>query len=287
MSHLVVVGDALVDIVDGEQLPGGAALNVAVGVARLGSRVQLVAMVADDEPGRVLRAHCATYGVELISTPAPLGSATATATRVGGSMHYEFNEAARRRFIDLDPVQGLLDDADLVVASCLAFEHPEQVAPLLAIHEPSKRLVLDPNPRPGYLPDAAATARFAAAVDRVGSRARLVKLGDEDSALLWGEDVHASARRLLAAGAATVLVTEGPGGATAYTPTARIHAPVTPMAAPIVDTIGAGDATIATVAAALADAEVGDDLWPDVLDDAMRVAAATCRVAGGLLQYAA
>lgn len=289
MTRIAVVGDALVDVVDGRSVPGGAGLNVAVGLARLGADVDLVAMVADDEPGRLLAAHAASHGVRLAPTPAPLGSATATATREGDTMRYVFNEAGVRRHVDVTPLLPLLDAADLVVVSCMALDDASQAEPLLRIADPERRLVVDPNPRPGYLPTPEHVVRFREAVERIGARSRLVKVGDEDAELVWGTEPHAVASRLLALGAAAVLVTEGPDGATAHARTASIHAPIHAMDAPIVDTIGAGDATIAAVAAALAEAEitgtdVGEDWWREVLDDAMAIAAATCRVEGGLLQ---
>ncbi|SDH84798.1 carbohydrate kinase family protein [Agrococcus jejuensis] len=289
---MAVVGDALVDVVDGRSVPGGAALNVAVGLARLGADVDLVAMVADDEPGRLLVAHAASHGVRLAPTPAPLGTATATATRDGDTMRYVFNEAGVRRHVDVTPLLPLLDAADLVVVSCMALDDASQAEPLLRIAEPERRLVVDPNPRPGYLPTPEHVVRFREAVERIGARSRVVKVGDEDAELVWGTEPHAVASRLLSLGAAAVLVTEGPDGATAHARTASIHAPIHAMDAPIVDTIGAGDATIAAVAAALAEAEitgtdVGEDWWREVLDDAMAIAAATCRVEGGLLQLPA
>lgn len=289
MTRIAVVGDALVDVVDGRSVPGGAALNVAVGLARLGTDVDLVAMVADDEPGRLLAAHAASHGVRLAPTPAPLGTATATATRDGDTMRYVFNEAGRRRHVDVTPLLPLLDAADLVVVSCMALDDERQAEPLLRIADPERRLVVDPNPRPGYLPTPEHVVRFREAVERIGARSRVVKVGDEDAELVWGTEPHAVASRLLSLGAAAVLVTEGPDGATAHARTASIHAPIHAMDAPIVDTIGAGDATIAAVAAALAEAEitgtdVGADWWREVLDDAMAIAAATCRVEGGLLQ---
>lgn len=289
MTRLAVVGDALVDVVDGRGVPGGAALNVAVGLARLGADVDLVAMVADDEPGRLLTAHAAAHGVRLAPTPAPLGTATATATRDGDTMRYVFNDAGVRRHVDVTPLLPLLDAADLVVVSCMALDDASQAEPLLRIAEAERRLVVDPNPRPGYLPTPEHVVRFREAVERIAARARLVKVGDEDAELVWGTEPHAVASRLLSLGADAVLVTEGPDGATAHARTASVHAPIHDMAAPIVDTIGAGDATIAAVAAALAEAEitgthVGEDWWREVLDDAMAIAAATCRVAGGLLQ---
>ncbi|GAA2171850.1 hypothetical protein GCM10009846_07440 [Agrococcus versicolor] len=289
MTRVAVVGDALVDVVDGRGVPGGAALNVAVGLARLGVDVDLVAMVADDEPGRLLVAHAAAHGVRLAATPAPLGTATATATRDGDTMRYVFNEAGVRRHVDVTHLLPLLDAADLVVVSCMALDDQEQAEPLLRIADPERRLVLDPNPRPGYLPTAEHVVRFREAVERLASRARLTKVGDEDAELVWGTEPHAVASRLLVRGAGTVLVTEGPEGATAHTRTGSLHAPIHAMDEPIVDTIGAGDATIATVAAALADLDargrdVGDEEWSGILVDAMAIAAHTCRVAGGMLQ---
>ncbi|QCR18746.1 carbohydrate kinase family protein [Agrococcus sp. SGAir0287] len=289
MTRIAVVGDALVDIVDGRTVPGGAALNVAVGLARLGVDVDLVAMVADDEPGRALVRHAASHGVRLARTPAPLGTATATATRDGDTMRYVFNEAGVRRHVDVTPLVPLLDAADLVVVSCMALDDASQAGPLLRIADPAARLVVDPNPRPGYLPTPEHVVRFREAVERIAAQARLVKVGDEDAELVWGTEPHTVASRLLALGARGVLVTEGPEGATAYAHATSVHAPIHAMAEPIVDTIGAGDATIAAVSAALAEAEitgteVGEEWWRDVLDDAMAIAAATCRVSGGLLQ---
>lgn len=292
MTRIAVVGDALVDVVAGRSVPGGAALNVAVGLARLGADVDLVAMVADDEPGRLLAAHAASHRVRLAPTPAPLGTATATATRDGDTMRYVFNDAGVRRHVDVTPLLPLLDAADLVVVSCMALDDASQVDPLLRIAASGRRLVVDPNPRPGYLPTAEHVVRFREGVERIAARARLVKVGDEDAELVWGTEPHAVASRLLALGADAVLVTEGPDGATTHARTASVHAPIHAMDAPIVDTIGAGDATIATVASALAEAEitgtdVAADWWREVLDDAMAIAAATCRVEGGLLQVPA
>ena len=54
-SRVVVVGDALIDELRDEagvrEFVGGAALNVAVGVSRLGVPASLIAMVGDDSAG--------------------------------------------------------------------------------------------------------------------------------------------------------------------------------------------------------------------------------------------
>lgn len=283
-APVVVIGDALVDAIDGAAHPGGAALNVAIGLTRLGVPARLIAMVGDDEPGRVLREHCDRHGVELVATPAPLGTAVATAVRDSDTMRYEFNAAGVERFVDLQGLERLLADAPLVVVSCLALEHERQVAPLLALDRSAERLLIDPNARPAYLRETGAVARFAQGLDALAARALLVKLSDEDAELVYGEDADETAARLVAAGVRAVAVTRGPGGATILAADGAVDAAVPALAAPIVDTIGAGDSVLASLTASVVSGARG---WAGPLERAMAVAAATTRSAGGLLQLPA
>ena len=281
MDRVVVVGDALVDEVGGATIAGGAALNVAAGLARLGVPASLVAMVADDDAGRLVAGHCTTHGVELLPTPAPLGTAVATAVRTGGTMRYEFNRAGLERFVDLGAVGSMLAAAPLVVASCFAGERDDQVAPLL--EHAAGRLVVDPNARPAYLTGEGASERFAANLERLAGASALVKLSDEDAELLFGEAPAAAAARLRTAGARAVVVTAGPAGATAWTERGTVHEPIADAPGEIVDTIGAGDAVLAALTASLLTSRDPLD-WSAALRRAMAVAAATVRGAGGLLR---
>lgn len=282
-DRVVVVGDALVDEVDGASIVGGAALNVAVGLSRLGVPAQLIAMVGDDEAGRLVREHCAAHGVELVATAAPRGTAVATAVRDGGTMRYEFNAAGTSRFVELRDQRAALESAPLVLVSCLALEHEAQVAPLAALPGARERLMLDPNARPAYLREPGAVARFAAGLDLLASRSLLVKLSDEDAELVYGEDASATASRWLGSGAGAVAITRGPDGATLATARGWVDAFVPEIDDPIVDTIGAVDSVLASLAASvLAGDHAGG--WAGPLERAMAVAAATTRVAGGLLQ---
>lgn len=282
-APVVVIGDALVDAIDGAAHPGGAALNVAVGLTRLGVPARLVAMVGDDEPGSVLREHCERHGVELVATAAPLGTAVATAVREGDTMRYEFNAAGVGRFVELGGLEHVLEEAPLVVVSCLALEHERQIAPLLELDRSRERLLIDPNARPAYLRAAGAVERFAAGLDALAARALLVKLSDEDAELVYGEDADDTAARLIAAGARAVAVTRGPGGATIVTGDGAVDAAVPALAAPIVDTIGAGDSVLASLTASVI-AREHEGGWVGPLERAMAVAAATTRSPGGLLQ---
>jgi fructokinase len=152
-GSVVVIGDALIDEFrtpeGSEDFVGGAALNVAVGLARLGISTTLVAMVGDDSDGEKIRVFLDEYGVELIGTPAPRGTARAISDRTDGEPRYSFNEASVERFIEFDVrVREAIDAAPFVVVSCLRFDSAEQVALLeAAVSDPQTRLLIDPNPR--------------------------------------------------------------------------------------------------------------------------------------------
>ncbi len=66
-GRVVVIGDALIDELRDDtgvrEFVGGAALNVAVGLSRLGVPTSLIAMVGDDEAGEQIRSYLAEYDV--------------------------------------------------------------------------------------------------------------------------------------------------------------------------------------------------------------------------------
>ena len=290
-SHVVVVGDALIDEIrdrDGSrEFVGGAALNVAVGLARLGVPTTLVAMVGDDADGESIRGFLARFGVRLVATEAPRGTARATSVRVSGEPHYEFNDASVERAIVFDDAaREAIAEAPLVVVSCYPFDRDDLTDDLLdAVDDPAHRLVVDPNPRPGMMRDLAA---FVRNVDRIAPQVRLIKLGEEDAALLYGVPLAEAADRLHRDGAAFVLATAGSRGADLVTAEGILHADVADLPGPVVDTMGAGDATLAAVTDALLRADrqgTSDALyWEGALQNAMIIAAATCRAEGALLQ---
>lgn len=283
----VVIGDALIDEIRDEkgvrEFVGGAALNVAVGLRRLGVATTLIAMVGDDEPGDHIREYLADHDVALIGSVAPRGSSRAVVTRsASGEPTYVFNEAAQRRSIRYgDEARAAIDAADVVAVSCFPFDVPAEVdAVAAALGE--TRLVIDPNPRSGMLSDR---AEFVRGFERLAARAALVKVGADDAALLYDGDLHALRARLRELGVASVLATAGSDGAVLESDAGTVTAPIAALPGPIVDTVGAGDATLAAVVAGLAEGDPTTDAgWQVLLDRAMAVAAATCRAEGGLLR---
>ena len=286
---VVVVGDALIDELRDDsgvrEFVGGAALNVAVGLTRLGVPATLIAMLGDDEPASRVRHYLADFGVGLIATPSLHGTARAVSTRTGGGEPtYVFNEAAQRRRIRFgDAERAAMTDADLVVVSCFAFDDAEQTAELAdAIAAAAGTVAVDPNPRMGMLHDK---DEFVRGFERLAAGAALVKVGEDDAALLYGERLDALRARLIDLGAHAVLATEGAAGATIEADGTVVTRPVSNLPGRIVDTMGAGDAAFAaTIAALVTDEPSGADYWGAVLQAAMDAAAATCRFEGALLR---
>ncbi|MDE0546127.1 PfkB family carbohydrate kinase [Microbacterium sp. C7(2022)] len=290
MSRVVVVGDALIDEIRDHkgvrEFVGGAALNVAVGLQRLGVPAALVAMVGDDEAGEHIRTYVADHGVELIATEAPHGSARAVSTRnADGEPEYEFNEASQKRHIGFDSaaVTDALAEAPLVAVSCMALDDLDQVRALAdAVEYVGAPFAIDPNPRTGMMRDL---GLFVTGFERLAARAALVKVGADDSHLLYGTPVDALRARLIEQGARAVLATEGADGASIEAGGVVVTAPISTMPGPIIDTMGAGDAVFASMLSALVRGVPRDpDQWRAALHDAMDAAAATCRFEGALLR---
>lgn len=286
-GSVVVIGDALIDeIRDGSgvrELVGGAALNVAVGLKRLGVETTLIAMVGDDEAGAHIREYLSDHGVRLIASGAPRGSSRAVVQRAAnGEPEYVFNEAAQRRSIRYSEGARLaIADAGLVAISCFPFDVPAEVDALVeAVGE--ARVAVDPNPRTGMLSDR---AEFVRGFERLAGSAAIVKVGADDAALLYDGDLDALRGRLRALGTAAVLATAGADGATIDTDSGVVTAPIARLPGAVIDTVGAGDATLAAVSAGLVSGspkEPGE--WQALLVSAMDIAAATCRAEGGLLR---
>jgi fructokinase len=289
MTRVVVVGDALIDELRDDngvrEFVGGAALNVAVGLTRLGVQATLIAMVGDDEPGSHIRSYLDDYGVELIATPSPLGTARAVSTRSGGGEpEYVFNDASQRRRIRFgDREREAMTDAALVVVSCFAFDDREQADELAeAIAAAGADVAIDPNPRSGMMRDK---AEFVRGFEELAAGATLVKVGEDDAALLYDESLDALRARLVDLGVGAVLATQGASGATIEAGDVVVTHPISSLPGPIVDTMGAGDAAFsAAVAALAAGAPSSEEEWAAVLASAMDVAAATCRFEGALLR---
>jgi fructokinase len=285
---VLVIGEALVDIVsdaDGRTLetrPGGAPLNVAVGLARLDVPTLLLTSFGADDHGAAIAEHLEASGVRLASpqrTEQPTSVAHALLDG-SGSATYRFD-------LRWDPpdVPAPHDVRAVHVGSLGTVLEPGASAALRIVHqavESGTAVTYDPNVRPAISGDAAlawSQARKWAAL------AHVVKLSDDDAEFLQPRvaldevvDTFLSAPRTR-----LVVVTQGSDGTTLATRTHRVH--VDAPQVDVVDTVGAGDSFMSALVAAMADHEMSDpesigamsrQRLHDIGTWAVTVAAATC-----------
>lgn len=251
-------GDALIDFVpvtrDGEEAfvprPGGAVLNTATALARLGQEVTFLGGVSTDLFGDQLIRHMEREGIETAHvTRTAHDSTLAFVTLAGGEARYAFYDdtSAGRRWTGIDQVP----DADcLHIASVTLIADPSASAYADLAERVSHNMVvsLDPNCRPTLISDR---APYAARIKRIAAVSHIVRFSDEDFDYLYPDADEADvAADLLSGRANLILISRGPDGATAFWDGGRIDIPARPVT--LADSIGAGDTFHAGVLTALA-----------------------------------
>lgn len=273
-TRALVIGEALIDIIDGaevRELVGGSPANVAVGVARQGHDVRLLTRLGRDERGARIAEQIASSGAALTAdswVDAPTSTARAR-LRSDGSADYDFA-------IDWDIPAPVLDDVALVHAGSIAlFLEPGGAAVVEALERAAgDRLVtVDPNIRPALVGDrTSARQRF----ERAAAAADLIKLSDEDAAWLYPDlTLERVLGEIAAHGPRVVVVTRGGEGAIARGAGGIVEVEALPVQ--VVDTIGAGDAYMASLISSALDDE-GIFASREALARALRRAAVTAGI---------
>lgn len=250
--QVAVIGEALIDIVDGPggsvEHVGGSPANVAVGLARQGVAAQLLTRIGRDPRGERIAEHLAASGAGLAASSWS-AQPTATARAVlatDGSARYEFDIDWTIPAPDVDAAA-----VQLVHSGSIAlFLDPGADVALGALERAAGTDILvtvDPNIRPALAGDhATAIARFGRAV----AASDLVKLSDEDAAWLYpGRGEIEVLTEIAAHGPKVVVMTRGKDGLVAYGPGGIVTEPAWQVH--VTDTIGAGDACMASLIASL------------------------------------
>ncbi len=258
----VVVGESLVDIVvphQGEvvEAPGGSPMNVAVGLARLDVAALLVSELGDDAHGALVANHLYASGVQLSDSTIQPGRRTSTAKATLDERHiaeYDFDLTW-----DLPPQSLPSDILGLHVGSLGASLSPGRASVVELVRQACDDdtfVSYDLNVRPAFLTDREQAWRD---VLEVAGGARVVKLSDEDAAVLRPDSsVEEVAHDLLGSSTTElVVVTAGPGGSTGYTESGSVTAPAPRVT--VVDTVGAGDSFMAALVAVLVDWDITVD----------------------------
>ena len=250
---IVVVGESLVDIVEDPGHPeharetvGGSPLNVATTLAGLDVPTLLITEVGHDERGSRIVEQIENSGAELIAAPSATGrTATATVLLDGGEASYDFDIGWSL------PHQELPHCDALHVGSLGTVLEPGRDSVLDLVEQAWARDVFvsyDPNVRAPLVADPVQAWRD---LESLAGRAHLVKLSDQDVAVLHpGADPEDIARSLLQ-GERTeiVLLTKGGEGAVGFVGDLVVRIPAARVE--VVDTVGAGDAFMAATLAVL------------------------------------
>ncbi|RBP66216.1 fructokinase [Brevibacterium sanguinis] len=239
---ILVIGEALIDIVaeaDGTEhpTPGGAPLNIAIGLGRLGLEVALLTDLGDDEHGELLLDHLRSSHVEVHARRAGRTATARAVLSADGSADYRFD-------LRWDPEPEDLAErpwSGVHIGSIAAFVSPgaEVVDAVLDRIDPDTTFTsFDPNIRPSIIgAHAEALARF----EELAARVDVVKLSDVDADWLYpGLDPDDQVSRVLGLGADCVAMTCGAAGSIVATAARRCRVDADRVT--VRDTIGAGDA---------------------------------------------
>lgn len=239
---ILCCGDALIDMLprrcdDGMDgfapVPGGALMNSAVALGRLGVPAGMAGGMSTDLFGARLADALEAAGVVNLCHRSDRPTTLAFVSLVEGQARYAFyDEATAGRMLtaaDLPPppAAALFGGISLAADPCgAAFaEYMARCA------EAGTACMIDPNIRPGFIRDEPA---YRARLAQMMARADIVKLSDED--MDW---LGLSAAQVLAMGPALVCVTQGAQGALALTRAGQLHVPAPQVQ--VADTVGAGD----------------------------------------------
>lgn len=270
---ILVCGEALIDLFVGhpsgaglasDAVPGGSPFNVAIGVARLGSKVGFLSKISEDFFGRYLVRKLADAGVDttfVVSSTLPT-TLSVVVTQPDGQPHYSFYGlgSADRSLLPGELPPSLPDEISAIAIGSytLAVEPAASAIEQLVERETRRRVIsIDPNLRPRVIGDVAAwRPRF----ERLLTRCTIAKASVEDLEHLYGRgaDMHAVAAEWLTAGPRLVVFTHGDSGAIAFFGHAVLELPARKV--DVVDTVGAGDTFHAALLVAL---EAQDLMRPD------------------------
>ena len=280
--------------------PGGAPMNVAVAVQRLGGRAAFAGKVSRDHFGARLVEHLTQEAIDtrfLTRDDARSTLAFVEQTPTGPFFSFYGVDTADTRLIPGDLPAAFYHDTSVLHfggISLLRGSTPDTVLDAAERLKAGGRtlLSLDPNIRPDLIADAEANA-YRRRLDRAFALADVVKISAED--LTWycaAASPAAFADRLIEGGAALVAITHGAAGSDLYVSGYNVH--VASMRVSFVDAVGAGDAYAAGLLVALADRgaltaahmrELSSDVLREIGCFATAAAAVVCGRAGAEMPW--
>jgi ribokinase len=223
---------------------GGKGANQAAAAAKLGAEVVMVSMVGDDLLGENVLGNFTALGVDVKHVGRVAGQTTGTATILVNPAGENFILIVKGANGDLSPADVEAAAEDLAACDLILLQLEVPLDTVYAALEFGKRhgvkTVLNPAPALRTLdPEKVRLATFVTPNETELAILTGLPVGSED-------EIETAAKRLLAQGNETVVVTLGARGALVATPEGFRRIP--PVEVQAVDTTGAGDAFIGSFA---------------------------------------
>lgn len=263
---ILCCGEALIDMLprqskQGEAAfapyAGGAVFNSAIALGRLGVPTEFFSGLSSDLFGQQIREVLASSNVGSRYADVSARPTTLAFVRlVDGHATYTFyDENTAGRMLSEADLPLLADDIDAMLFGAISLiPEPSGSAyeALMRREHETRVTMLDPNIRPGFIPDK---EKHLARMRRMIAMADIVKLSDDDLAWFGETGSHDEiAARWLGLGPKLVIITSGAKGADGYTRRHKIA--VASQRVDVVDTVGAGDTFNAGVLASLHDQDL-------------------------------
>ena len=254
---ITVIGEALIELARTPDettlraLPGGSALNVAIGAARLGCPAALVARLSRDPFGQLLRRHAARNGVDLSAAPESDEPTTLAVQDRNARAQLYFGGAASSPWSSAELAWIPAATTVLHVGSlawCAGTSGGRVLRAAARLRQRGALVCMDVNVHPEVM---RTPGRARILLDRPVRSADVIRASTEDIGWLHpGRAPQAVAEQWLSLGPSLVVVTSGSGAALAFRGSGSVlHRP--PYPANIVDTAGAADAFTAVLLTAL------------------------------------
>lgn len=308
---ILVIGEALIDLIENRYqaggfnaVVGGANANVALALARRGTKHQFLGRISNDRFGKIIRERLESNHVQLehsveaqeLTTLAVVSidsnGVPSYSFYVNGTADWGWTEAELPTDVELENMH-----ATAIQFGCLTMAMQPSSAVIekwARDHFIQKSVTIshDINMRPALGFDA---AEERVRVERLNQISHIIKASDEDIEWLYGLDKGSDVDEIVADWIGDteriVLVTRGADGTSIYRKrTARVDVPSRKIN--VVDTVGAGDTFCANLLGQLSDADaLGSDPFDRLenlsdadLQEYVRVAAVaasiTCERAG-------
>jgi fructokinase len=308
---ILVIGEALIDLIENRYqagafnaVVGGANANVALALARRGTKHQFLGRISNDRFGKIIRDRLESNGVHLehsieaseLTTLAVVSIDSQGVPNysfyVNGTADWGWTPAELPSDVELENMH-----ATAIQFGCLTMA----MAPGNAVieewakaHYDQKSVTIshDINMRPalGFEREVERVR-----VERVNSMSHLIKASDEDIQWLYGLEEGANVDDIvngwIGDSGRHVFVTRGGDGTSLYRPGGvRIDVPSRKIN--VVDTVGAGDTFCANMLGQLSDIDalgtdafdrltnLSDDAWREIIHVSGIAASITCERAG-------